>query len=128
MNNNTLNSIIEKIDRIINFYDPSQHRDEQGRWDASGATSSPQKYDDFVKKYKENETNNYHTENVAMLVNRYGDNAEKAIANSLAHLHNRIGYKHPLLASAIDALNNKYLPKAHAEKANIAEKKLPNKY
>jgi len=36
--------IIEKLDALINFYDPSQARDESGKWSGSGGGSIVDRY------------------------------------------------------------------------------------
>lgn len=43
-----LQKLLKKLDELINFYDPSQARDESGRWSGSGGSSIVDRYEKGV--------------------------------------------------------------------------------
>ena len=66
----------------------------------------------FGKKYKENEENNKHSENVVLLAKHFGSKADVDKANEILNKHMDLGYLSKDLGDARYKLHQKLMPKA----------------
>ena len=77
--------------------------------------------DELKKKYKENESNNYHTENALMLAQNYGTKREQnALTKALEYRNKAGGYKSDdpmanLHYKTAHEIHSKYWPHLHDE-------------
>ena len=61
----------------------------------------------FIKKYKENEDDNKHSENVVHLAKHFGSDEDKKEARSILTTHNKVGNLTPEVKKRRDALHKK---------------------
>lgn len=61
----------------------------------------------FIKKYKENEDDNKHSENVVHLAKHFGSDEDKKEAHSILTTHNKVGNLTPEVKKRRDALHKK---------------------
>lgn len=76
----------------------------------------------FSDKYKENEDNNMHSENVVLLAERYGGKDDVRDARTILAKHNAIGYLTPELEQERNALNKKLYPRYQEELKEAKDK------
>lgn len=76
----------------------------------------------FSDKYKQNEDNNMHSENVVLLAERYGGKDDVRDARTILAKHNAIGKLTPELEQERSALNKKLYPRYQEELKEAKDK------
>lgn len=76
----------------------------------------------FSDKYKQNEDNNMHSENVVLLAERYGGNDDVRDARKILEKHDAIGHLTPELQQQRDILQKKLYPRYQEELKEAKDK------